>query len=400
MEDYWSSRGQDPAERALADARIRGLDGRASLTVETWLRAEAEHRVAHEYDTLDRDLERLGMKLARLPSEAGVVWRLELPRGERVEAWEPGTSGLVPPADILRLIEAVIGGKELVPTLPVGSDPGLRRLRKVLQNERRALLAHDPGARVGDDRENLRRLRLALVRTRALVRSSSRQLDRGWRRSALAELALVLEATDQAAQLDTLLDSVQPSLDQHDEEDRAGTDELADLLSQDRRAAHERTLEALEDERYHVLIARLQLPPRLKEGADGVPLERLARRDLRRVARAVERVGKAPAGPALARLVVVLDRARHVAELAPPRGKLAQRFLADVSAVRDLLAEQEDTAVGERLLRQTTVVDRTTAAAFVAGRLAERQAARRARLLEQLPVAWRRLRRSSVKLAA
>ena len=400
MAQFSESNVPDPAERALAGARIRGLDGRASLTVETWLRAEAEHRVAHEYDTLDRDLERLGMKLARLPSEAGVVWRLELPRGERVEAWEPGTSGLAPPADILRLIEAVIGGKELVPTLPVGSDPGLRRLRKVLQTERRALLAHDPGARVGDDRQNLRLLRLALTRTRALVRSSSRQLDPGWRRSILGELALVLEASGPAAQLDALLDQIQPSLDDPDDADRSGTSELVDLLAQDRRAAHERTLDALEDERYHVLLARLQLPPRLKPSADGVPLDRLVRRELRRVARAVERNGKAPARPAFARLEVVLSRARHVAELAPPRGKRAQRLLGDIGAVRDLIAQHEDAVSGEQLLRQTTVVDGTTAAAFVAGRLAERQAARRARLLEQLPVAWRRLRRSAAKLSA
>jgi CHAD domain-containing protein len=400
MREYWGSHGEDPAERALAGARIRGLDGRASLTVETWLRAEAEHRVVHEYDTLDRDLERLGMKLARLPSEAGVVWRLGLPRGERVEAWEPGTSGLAPPADILRLIEAVTSGKDLVPTLPVGSDPGLRRLRTILQGEREALLAHDPGARVGDDHENLRRLRLALLRARAVVRSSRRQLDPVWRRSALDELALVLDATDEAAQLDALLDDIQPALDQPDELDVAGATELADILSQDRRAAQQRALDALEDERYHVLLARLQLPPRLKETADGVPLERLVRRDVRRVARAVERLGKAPGEPALARLRPVLDRARHVSELVGPGGKLARRFVADVAAVRDLLAAQEQTVAGERLLRHATVVDRPTAAAFAAGRLAERHSVRRARLVEQLPSAWRRLRSSGAKLAA
>lgn len=398
MDEYWGASVPDPAERALAAARVRGLDGRASLTVETWLSAEAEHRVAHEYDTLDRDLEHLGMKIARLPSEAGVVWRLDLPRGERIESWEPGTSGLAPPADILRLIEAVIGGKDLVPTLPIGNDAGLRRLRKLLQAERRSLLLHDPGARVGENRENLRRLRLALVRTRALVRSSARQLDPSWRRSALAELALVLDATDHAAQLDALLDRAQPSLDRPGEEDRAGAYELASLLADERRAAQGRTLDALEEERYHVLLARLQLPPRLKPGADGVPREHLVRHELRRVAGAVQRIGGVPSGATLARLRVALDRVRNVADLAPPKGKLAQRFLADAAAVHDLVAEHEGTLADEHLLRDTTVVDRTTAAAFFAGRLAERQALRRARLLEQLPIAWRRLRRSGARL--
>ncbi len=400
MEDYRPSPLPDPDERALVAARVRGLDGRATLTVETWLRAEAEHRVAHEYDTLDRDLERLSIKLARLPSEAGVVWRLELPRGERVEAWEPGTSGLAPPAEILRLIEAVISGKELVPTLPVGSDPGLRRVRKALHRERRALLASDPGVRVGEDRENLRRLRLALACIHALVRSSSGQLDPGWRRSILAELSLVLDATDGAAQLDALLDVAQPALDTQAEEDRAGASELTELLAQNRRVAHERTLDALEDERYHTLIARLQLPPRLKADAEGVPVERLARRRLRRVARAVVRLGKAPEGSAAERLADTFDRARHVADLSPPTGKLARRVVEEMAAVRELLAQREETVVGERLLRDAAVVDRATAAAFVAGRLAEQQAVHRRTLLEQLPGAWRRLWRSSKKLAA
>ena len=61
-------------------------------------RSEREHPVVHGYDTVDRDLERLGMTISRLPSEAGVVWRLTLPRGEQFEAWEPGNMGLSPPA--------------------------------------------------------------------------------------------------------------------------------------------------------------------------------------------------------------------------------------------------------------------------------------------------------------
>jgi hypothetical protein len=71
--------------------------------------------VAHEYDTADRDLEQARMTLSRHPSEAGVDWRLTLPRGEQVEGWEPGTSGLVPPPEILRVIESTMAGKDLVP---------------------------------------------------------------------------------------------------------------------------------------------------------------------------------------------------------------------------------------------------------------------------------------------
>src|SRR5204863_3524274 len=120
---------------------------------EHWLRAERELAVAHEYDTADRDLERAGVVLARLPLEAGLVWRLTLPRGERVEAWEPGTNGLAPPDEIAALLRGVAAGKPLVPAPPASTDPGAVRLRKLLDDQRSALLAHDVGTRLGDDAE-------------------------------------------------------------------------------------------------------------------------------------------------------------------------------------------------------------------------------------------------------
>ena len=77
----------------------------------------------HEYDTTELDLDRAGMKLTRHPSEAGIDWRLTLPHGEQVEAWEPGTSGLVPPTEIERLIASVTRGKGIGPTPPPRKPP-------------------------------------------------------------------------------------------------------------------------------------------------------------------------------------------------------------------------------------------------------------------------------------
>ena len=53
--------------------------------------------MTHEYDTAERDLERAGMTLSRHPSKAGIDWRLTLPHGGQVEAWEPANAGLAPP---------------------------------------------------------------------------------------------------------------------------------------------------------------------------------------------------------------------------------------------------------------------------------------------------------------
>ena len=139
--------GDEPAARhrvfELPPARA------AESAAENWLRAAREHQVVHDYDTVDRDLERLGMTISRLPSEAGVVWRLTLPQGEQVEAWEPGNAGLSLPGEITRLIAGVVGGKELLPSAPVSADPGAARLRELLETQRRLLLVHDPGVRLG-----------------------------------------------------------------------------------------------------------------------------------------------------------------------------------------------------------------------------------------------------------
>jgi hypothetical protein len=78
--------------------------------------------VTHEYDTAERDLERAAMALSRHPSEAGVEWRLALPHGEQVDAWEPGIAGLAPPPEIERLIKSITAGKDLV------ADPPPREL--------------------------------------------------------------------------------------------------------------------------------------------------------------------------------------------------------------------------------------------------------------------------------
>src|SRR5579862_3666615 len=94
--------GRSVEEAVRRSAHVLPL-GSDATTVASVLLAERELAVRHDYDTVERDLEQLGLTLSRLPSEAGAVWRLTLPRGERVEAWEPGTDGLAVPTEIASL---------------------------------------------------------------------------------------------------------------------------------------------------------------------------------------------------------------------------------------------------------------------------------------------------------
>lgn len=371
----------------------------AGTPEENWRRAEREFTVAHDYDTVDRDLERLGLTLSRLPSEAGVEWRLVLPRGEKVEAWEPGTNGLSPPAEIMRLIEGVLAGKPLVPGPPLSHEPGAARLREMLETQRVALLAHDPGVRLGDDPENLHRHRVAARRARASLRVARRYLDPEWRRPLNQALRELGEATGPVRDLDVVLEHLRAELDHLDETEEAAKAAILDRLEHERAAARRRLLEALDGRDYRFLLSRLRVPPRLADGVEAVPLEPLAQREFRRLAKLVDRLGKRPGEREIHRLRIALKRARYAAELVAPTGGGRKRFLADARILQELLGEHQDAVVAEQRLRAATVEDVRTAAAFAAGRIAERQRARRERVHDRLPAAWKRLRKSGARLS-
>jgi CHAD domain-containing protein len=373
-------------------------DPEAGTPEENWLRAEREFTVAHEYDTEERDLERLGMTLSRLPSEAGVEWRLTLPRGERVEAWEPGTEGLSPPADILQLIEGVVAGKALVPGPPLSRDPGAQRLREMLDEQRKALLTHDPGVRLGDDPENLHQHRVAARRARAFLRAARGYLDPEWRSSLGDALRQLADATGPVRDLDVLLDHLRGELEGLEETEQAAKDLILEHLEDERERGRERLLETLDGAGYRFALARLRLPPRLAEGVEAIPLQPLALKEFRRLAKLVQKVGKRPDEGATHRVRIALKRARYAAELASPKGGPRKRFLADARVLQDLLGEHQDAVVAEQRLRASFIHDVRTAAAFAAGRLAERQRRRRARVQKRLPAAWKRLRKSGARL--
>jgi CHAD domain-containing protein len=386
----------DESVRLRAHEISRGPE--SGTPEENWRRAEREFTVAHDYDTVDRDLERLGMTLSRLPSEAGVEWRLTLPRGERVEAWEPGTNGLSPPAEVMSLIEGVAAGKELIPGPPLSHEPGAARLHEMLEEQRVALLTHDPGVRLGADPENLHKHRVAARRARTALRTTRKYVDPEWRRPLNHALRRLGEATGPVRDIDVLLEHLRDELERLDETEQAAKDAILERLEAERDRARHGLLEALDGRDYRFALARLRLPPRLAHGVESVPLEALAQREFRRLAKLVDRLGKRPDEQAIHRLRIALKRARYAAELVAPKGCGRKRFLADAHVLQELLGEHQDAVVAEQRLRNATVEDVRTAAAFAAGRVAERQRRRRERVQERLPAAWKRLRKSGARL--
>jgi CHAD domain-containing protein len=387
---------REDAIRQRAYALSHSADG--ATPEEIWLQAEQDLAVEWEYDTADRDLEALGVRLSRLPSEAGTVWRLSLPRGETVEGWEPGNHGLDPPPEIAALLSSAVAKKPLQPAPPISSDRGIGRLRELLAQQGDALRRHDPGSRVGADPENLHQHRVAARRVRAFVRAARASLDPAWQRTLAARLHELGVVTGPVRDLDVLLDHLRAELlDFSAEQQRVGTDLLARFERQ-RTDARAELVRVLDGASYSSLLVQLRSPPRLADGVESLPIDRLARRAFKRLAAAVDQLGSHPDERELHALRIVLKRARYAAELAAPKGKARKRFLADARRLQDILGEHQDAVVAEQRLAAAAVFDTETSIAFLAGRLAERQAARRAETRRRLPRAWARLRASGAKL--
>ena len=363
---------------------------------ENWVRAERELGVVYEYDTLERDLERSEMTVSRFPLEAGVLWRLRLPRGESVEAWEPGNNGLAPPAEIASLIDTVAAGRPLVPMPPLGDDSGVRRLRDMLEEQRQSMIKHDPGTRLSTDPENLHQHRVAARRVRAFVRATRAYTEEAWHTrssscsgpSGRAPGPFVTSTYCSSICKTSLRRSTPPT----------GLPGLrcSVRIRSERQAAQRELVGTLGSSAYRQLLARLRMPPRLADGVEAVPLRRIAGKEFRRLLNAVEQLGKHPADHELHRLRIKLKRARYASELAAP-GKQGKRFLDDAKDVQTLLGEHQDAVVAETKLREL-VPGLDSAAAFVAGRLVERQRLRREQVKERLPEAWRSLRKSGRRL--
>ena len=86
-----------------------------------------------------------------------------------------------------------------------GTPPG-EALGIALEAEYRAVLAHDPGTRRGDDPEELHQLRVATRRLRAFLRAARKLVDEEWAKSLREEIGWLGGHLGPARDLDVMLD--------------------------------------------------------------------------------------------------------------------------------------------------------------------------------------------------
>jgi CHAD domain-containing protein len=395
------------------------------------------------HDTPDRRLARSGVALRRRLENGTNTWEVELPEAPRRVALAAPGGPAEPPQLISDLLRAIVRDGELVEILTVqtrrdGShdevslledntvveafvrewrddDPGLDVLRlparqvpakKASPHERiqvrigeqyEEMLAHDPGARLGNEPEAVHKFRVAIRRLRSALRSARPMVDRVWADQLRAELDWLAQALGRVRDLDVLISHLEEEVAELPDDHEAGELLLTKLRSK-REAAQQELVDTLSSDRYATLLARVEeaaAEPRWV--GDEVSVEELARNDFERLDKAASKLGNAPSSESLHRVRIRAKRARYSAEVAEPLvGKPARRFVSRAKKFQDVAGEHQDAVVAEQTLRG--LVRSEPQLTFVAGRLVERQGERGARARKDVRKALKKLRRAGKRI--
>jgi CHAD domain-containing protein len=278
----------------------------------------------------------------------------------------------------------------------VAGRPPLEQIRGMLERQLREILRHDPGTRLGSDPEDLHHMRVATRRARAVLRAGGPLLDPAWSEPLREELGWLGGALGRVRDLDVLLANLEAQMGELDKEERFAAKRISQGLDQERAEARGALLEALESERYAALLDSLGVAaPPPPEKPSEAELSVLAKTEFKTLRMAARNLGPDTSDEDLHRVRVKAKRARYAAELAAPSvGKRAEDFVQSAKRFQDLLGEHQDAVVAEEKIRELATAARATKVAFAAGRLVERERARRASARAEIPEAWSKLERS------
>jgi CHAD domain-containing protein len=284
------------------------------------------------------------------------------------------------------------------PEGPEAKEPA-DRVGAAIDAQRRALIDNDPGTRLGEDPEPLHKMRVAVRRLRALLREAGSMLVAERVDPLRDELKWLGDELGAVRDLDVLRQSLSDEIAALDPVDAPGGARLLKALASERDARRRTLLAGLRSERYLRLLTALDEAARHPPVADpDVSLEHVAKDAWRRLRKAGRGLGDAPSDEALHAVRIKAKRARYAAELiAPEAGKPVEKFVEKAKEIQDLLGSCQDAVVARDRIRLLATKARHAGSAFVAGRLLERQIARRAEFLSQLPRRWRKLEKRGDK---
>jgi CHAD domain-containing protein len=251
-------------------------------------------------------------------------------------------------------------------------------VRRAVAGSVARLLAHDPGARVGDDPESVHQARVATRRLRSDLRTFDELVDERWSEELRDELRWLGEVLGGVRDTDVLIDRLEQHTKSLVEVDRAGAERIIDRLRRDRDRAREQMLRALQSERYDSLLDRLVLAAqrprlllRIDDADDRSMMRDAVRRPWEKLRSAVHALPPDPTDTELHDIRKRAKRTRYAAEaVAPAFGKPARAFARALVDVQDVLGEHQDAVVAGEWLRRAASDAARGEDGFAAGRLA------------------------------
>ncbi len=270
--------------------------------------------------------------------------------------------------------------------------PAIEHVRDYLRGQLAEIERADPLIRSSIDPEPVHDFRVAVRRTRSILRTTRALYEEDWLASLRAELQWLAGELAPARDLDVLLEQLSKESDPE-------TAPVVKLLETERRRARKRALATLASDRYVKLLDRLaaavDAPP--VRTAD-ISLEVAAAAEFDRLRRAVRRLGRKSTASDVHRARIRAKRARYAAELVEPlAGKKMRKLIRATKRFQDVVGAHQDAVVAAERIRAVADRSKSVETAFAAGRLAERTTARRKTARRQLPRAWKRVERRGRK---
>ncbi|RLK54617.1 CHAD domain-containing protein [Actinokineospora cianjurensis] len=267
----------------------------------------------------------------------------------------------------------------------------VEQIRARLSAQVEELATRTEGAREGSDPEHVHQMRVAVRRARAALKAGMPlpELD--------AELKWLGGSLGAVRDLDVQLDSLRARAIGFDEEELAAVETLLHGLVVQRRAARQTMRRVLRSKRYRKLLEAVRAAAASgtvvavpDSDADEPPaLVSVVRKPHRKLMRAAEALGENPPDDDLHELRIHGKRLRYAAEMAEPAARKRIKVLvAATKEFQDILGDHQDAVIAEDTIRAllTDLGDGVpVTVVFVAGRLVERERARKAQCRTQ----WR-----------
>lgn len=256
----------------------------------------------------------------------------------------------------------------------------------------------EPGVRLGTDPEELHAMRTAVRRLRAILRAARPVFGTGQADELRLELRWLGSALGAARDADVAREYLGRELDSLTAAERTAGEPLLARIDAERAATKTGVLAALDDPRYSRLMDRVdEMIRRPRVVAGDVSLPTLARREFKKLRKAVAALPKKPSDRELHAVRIKVKRARYTGELARGQaGRAAERFVAKAHKVQDVLGEHQDAVVAEQRIREL-LEETDDARNAAADRLLSRQRKRRKTAMAAFREEWPKLERRGVK---